>query len=46
MQLMIERGRELMCDFPLRLGEILLVMFHMWKRLISIIAIVTMMRMK
>ena len=46
MQLKMERGRELMCVFSLRLGGMLMVMLHLWKRLISIIAIIIMMRMK
>ena len=46
MQLKMERGRELMCVFPLRLGGMLMVVLHLWKRLISIIAIIIMMRMK
>ena len=46
MQLKMERGRELMRVFLLRLGGMLMVMLHLWKRLISIIAIIIMMRMK
>ena len=44
MQLKMER--ELMCVFPLRQGGMLMVMLHLCKELISIIAIIIMMRMK
>ena len=44
MQLKIERGKELMRVFLLRLGGMLMVMLHLWKELISIIAIIIMFR--